>query len=181
MGNETPPPAGDPDRDLVEAAQAGASEAFDRLVVRHQDRVVRLARRITGDAEAALDVAQTVFVKAWRGLSRFHGDSRFSTWLTRIAINTCKNYRRARWNRMVFPGELPPRGAEDKSGDGALIAEVARLPRQQKEVVILHYYREMPVEEIAGALGVSQSAVYARLKRARARLKKRLEGWYFDA
>jgi len=156
-------------------------ENFRRLVEENGTSLLRVCLLYLGDMQLAEDAVQDTFVKAFRAMDTFRGGSDVRTWLTRIAINTCKNYRRARWNRMVFPGELPPRGAEDKSGDGALIAEVARLPRQQKEVVILHYYREMPVEEIAGALGVSQSAVYARLKRARARLKKRLEGWYFDA
>ena len=156
-------------------------ESFRRLVEENGASLLRVCLLYLGDMHLAEDAVQDTFVKAFRAMDTFRGGSDVRTWLTRIAINTCKNYRRARWNRMVFPGELPPRGAEDKSGDGALIAEVARLPRQQKEVVILFYYREMPVEEIAGALGVSQSAVYARLKRARARLKKGLEGWDFDA
>lgn len=198
MGTKTPPPPDDPDRDLVEAAQAGASEAFDRLVVRHQDRVVRLARRITGDAEAALDVAQTVFVKAWRGLSRFHGDSRFSTWLTRIAINQCRNeLRQRRTLKHARPASLdetspltgtsraatvPDRGptlaerAEARELGQALDGALAGLEPDAREILVLREVEAMSYEDMAALLDVAVGTVRSRLHRARAALRSALEG-----
>ena len=87
-----PPPDGtDPDRERIEAFRRGETVAFDDLVRRHESRVLRLCSRILGDVDAALDAAQETFVKAWRALDRFQGDAKISTWLTRIAINQCRN------------------------------------------------------------------------------------------
>ncbi|MGE0190975.1 MAG: RNA polymerase sigma factor [Planctomycetota bacterium] len=198
MGTETPPPAGDPDRDLVKAAQAGASEAFDRLVVRHQDRVVRLARRITGDAETALDVAQTVFVRAWRGLSRFHGDSRFSTWLTRIAINQCRNELRRRRTlkhtrpasldetspftgtsraaNVADPGPTLEEHAEARELGRALEDALRDLEPEAREILVLREVEALSYEDMAALLDVAVGTVRSRLHRARAALRTALDG-----
>jgi RNA polymerase sigma-70 factor (ECF subfamily) len=93
--NETPN-GRDADLELVEASRRGVPGAFDALVRRHEAQVVRLSTRILGDADAALDAAQETFVRAWKAIKTFAGDARFSTWLTRIAINQCRNELRRR-------------------------------------------------------------------------------------
>jgi RNA polymerase sigma-70 factor (ECF subfamily) len=114
----------DPDLDLVEAFRRGHGAAFDGLVTRHEARVHRLACRMLGDSDAALDAAQEAFVKAWKALPRFKGDSKFSTWLTRIAINQCRNeLRRRRTVKHTQPvsldGAAPgPGGATSRGGGG---------------------------------------------------------------
>src|SRR5262245_24857995 len=84
------------DRQAVEACQQGEREAFDRLVERYQRDVYRLCYRYVNDHQDANDMAQEVFLKAYRAIGRFRGDSAFSTWLYRIAVNTCLNFRAAR-------------------------------------------------------------------------------------
>jgi DNA-directed RNA polymerase specialized sigma24 family protein len=80
----------DPDRALVEAAAAGSREAFDELVRRHQAAMITLARVLTSGRGDAEDLAQEVFVRAWKSLKRFRGDSSFRTWLHRVAINVVR-------------------------------------------------------------------------------------------
>src|SRR6187549_686932 len=84
------------DRQAVEACQQGEREAFDRLVERYQRDVYRLCYRYVNDHQDANDMAQEVFLKAYRAIGRFRGDSSFSTWLYRIAVNTCLNFRSSR-------------------------------------------------------------------------------------
>src|SRR5688572_5557236 len=120
-GPTTPPATRDPDLDLIEACRAGHGDAFEALVRRHESRVVRLAARMLGDSDAALDAVQEAFVKAWKGLPRFQGDSRFSTWLVRIVINQCRNdLRRRRTVKHTQPLSLDaPSAAHDGAvGDG---------------------------------------------------------------
>src|SRR6187549_3531320 len=84
------------DRQAVEACQQGEREAFDRLVERYQRDVYRLCFRYVNNHHDANDMAQEVFLKAYRAIGKFRGDSAFSTWLYRIAVNTCLNFRAAR-------------------------------------------------------------------------------------
>src|SRR5512145_856507 len=84
------------DREAILASQNGDREAFDRLVERHQRDVYRLCYRYVNNHEDAADLAQDAFIKAYRAIGRFRGDSAFSTWLYRIAVNTCLNFRAAR-------------------------------------------------------------------------------------
>src|SRR5262245_29893371 len=90
------PASRDDDRAVIQAAQRGEREAFDVLVERHQKDVYRLCYRYVNNHEDANDMAQEVFLKAYRAIGRFRGDSSFTTWLYRIAVNTCLNFRAAR-------------------------------------------------------------------------------------
>src|SRR5262245_723557 len=81
------------EREMVRRARGGDEDAFARLVERHQGGVYALLRRMTGDAEEAVDLAQETFLRAWRGLPAFRGDAQFSTWLYRIAYNVCLGRR----------------------------------------------------------------------------------------
>ncbi len=125
--NETPN-GRDADLDLVEASRRGVPGAFDALVRRHEERVARLATRILGDADAALDAAQETFVRAWKAIKTFAGDALFSTWLTRIAINQCRNeLRRRRTVKHTQPLSLdaPSSGRSHSDRSGGADAESA--------------------------------------------------------
>jgi RNA polymerase sigma-70 factor (ECF subfamily) len=188
----------DPDLDAVEAFRGGETGAFDRLVTRHQGRIVRLACRILGDREAALDAAQETFVKAWRALGRFKGEARFSTWLTRIAINQCRNELRKRTTvKHTRPLSLDERvpgtemgRAETVASNAAAAWEVARgrevgsafrsvmdaLEPDVREVLILTEVETLSYEDVAELLEVPVGTVRSRLHRARAEVRRRLAG-----
>lgn len=193
------PASADPDLELVEAVRRGSGAAFDDLVRRHEARVVRLCGRILGDADAALDAAQEAFVKAWRGLPRFAGDARFSTWLTRIAINQCRNELRRR--RTVKHQHLLSLDAARSDADGADVALVATLPAsgptpyeeargheveaalavaltelddEAREVLLLRDAEHLSYDDIAEVLEVPIGTVRSRLHRARSDLHRRL-------
>ncbi|MFO0934725.1 MAG: sigma-70 family RNA polymerase sigma factor [Planctomycetota bacterium] len=194
----SPVPA-DPDLDLVEAVRRGSSAAFDDLVRRHEARIVRLCGRILGDADAALDAAQEAFVRAWRGLARFAGEARFSTWLTRIAINQCRNELRRR--RTVKHQTLLSLDAARPDDGGADVALVATLPAsgpspfeeargrevaaalavaltelddEAREVLLLRDAEHLSYDDIAEVLEVPIGTVRSRLHRARSDLHRRL-------
>jgi RNA polymerase sigma-70 factor (ECF subfamily) len=186
----------DPDQDAVEAVRRGDGRAFDLLVARHERRVFRLASRLLGDPDAALDAAQETFVKAWRALPRFEGASRFSTWLTRIAINQCRNELRRRRTQKharmasldeVVPGTETSR-AEATSDRGPSVLDTLRgkevagafetafrgLEPEEREVLLLREVEDLSYESIAEVLGVAVGTVRSRLHRARAELRRRM-------
>ncbi len=159
-------------------------QAFAQLVETHGDSLLRMCCLYLNDGHLAEDAVQDTFVKAYRSLARFRGDCSEKTWLMRIAINTCKNYRRSPWHRWVdrrVPLDmLPECVSSDSHDDGALLAEIMRLNNSHKEVILLYYYQELTAAEIAAVLGIHEKAVFARMARARRQLKSRLEGWFFD-
>jgi RNA polymerase sigma-70 factor (ECF subfamily) len=169
------------DRQAVEACQQGEREAFDRLVERYQRDVYRLCYRYVNNHQDANDMAQEVFLKAYRALPGFRGDSAFSTWLYRIAVNTCLNFRSAR---------RPPQEelSEHLADGGAGIADrmqedersaqvreaVCRLPEKQRATLILKVYHDLTHEEVARVLGASVGTVKANLFHALGNLRKLL-------
>jgi RNA polymerase sigma-70 factor (ECF subfamily) len=191
-----PPGRDDPDASAVAAARRGDGPAFDLLVRRHEGRILRLACRLVGDSDAALDAAQETFVRAWRGLPRFEGASRFSTWITRIAINQCRNeLRRRRTLKHARPLSLEDRVAgseltrgetiEDRgpqASDVARASEVARafeaalgaIDADDREVLVLREVEDLSYEAISEVLDVAVGTVRSRLHRARAALRGRM-------
>jgi RNA polymerase sigma-70 factor (ECF subfamily) len=177
----------DPDGALVEAAVSGSREAFDELVRRHQAAIVTLVRALTGGRGDAEDLAQEVFVRAWRSLRGFRGDSAFRTWLHRVAINVVRTNqtRRARLLRIFVPfggmreEETPPPEAVDSEEpvDATLarrqIVEraLATLPDDLRLAVTLRDLQGLDYKEIAATLGVPIGTVESRIFRARQRLK----------
>lgn len=169
------------DRQAIEACRQGEREAFDRLVERYQRDVYRLCYRYVNNHQDANDMAQEAFLKAYRALSKFRGDSAFSTWLYRIAVNTCLNFRSAR--------RLPQEELSEHLADGATgVAErlqadersarvrdaVARLPEKQRATLILKIYHDLTHEEVARVLGASVGTVKANLFHALGNLRKLL-------
>ena len=169
------------ERELVEACRRGEREAFDQLVLRHQRDIYRLCYRYVNNHEDADDLAQEVFVKAWRAIPRFRGDSSFSTWLYRIAVNACLNFRAA---RRPASEELPETLADPRAGAEARVEDeeeasrireaVSRLPEKQRATLILSVYHELSHEEVAEILGSTVGTVKANLFHALANLRKRM-------
>jgi RNA polymerase sigma-70 factor (ECF subfamily) len=169
------------DRQAVAACQQGEREAFDRLVERYQRDVYRLCYRYVNNHQDANDMAQDVFIKAYRAIGRFRGDSSFSTWLYRIAVNTCLNFRAARRiPQDELSDQIADRGlsAAERLHDAERSARVrhavARLPEKQRATLILKIYQDLTHEEVARILGSTVGTVKANLFHALANLKKLL-------
>ena len=171
------------DRETVAACQRGDREAFDRLVERHQREVYRLCYRYVGHHEDANDLAQEAFLRAWRSIGRFRGESAFSTWLYRIAVNACLNHRALkRVPTQDLPETLPDpsRGAQSRAEaeDEArrVRGAIARLPEKQRATLILKLYHDLSHEEVASVLGSSVGTVKSNLFHALGNVKRLLGG-----
>jgi RNA polymerase sigma-70 factor (ECF subfamily) len=173
------------DEDLVRLARNGDQDAFSELVVRHQNEVYTLALRLVGDRELAADVAQEAFVRGWRALPKFRGDSRFSTWMHRITVNTAWSLRaRAARRRteslddlVVEPqatGLSPERAGEVSELRPHLEAALEVLPVGTRTVVVLKDVYGWSHPEIAEHLDISVTASKVRLHRGRKRLRDEL-------
>jgi RNA polymerase sigma-70 factor, ECF subfamily len=178
----------DPDRALVEAAAGGSRDAFDELVRRHQSAVITLARVLTSGKGDAEDLAQDVFVRAWRSIRSFRGESTFRTWLHRVAINVIRTSqsRQGRLLRMFTTRERDDRSVPDPaSGEEPVDAALARrqvidralaaLPEELRIAVTLRDLQGLEYKEIAAALDLPIGTVESRIFRARQKLKPLLE------
>jgi len=178
------------DREAVQRVQAGDAEAFEPLVEKYKRKVFRLAYQVLRDQEEALDVAQEAFVKAYLSLRDFRGESRFSTWVCRIALNRCKDVlrkrRRAPWLRLRYEEgpdvaevaddqETPAHSVERCEREAALQRALARLPVKYREVIVLRHIEGMELHEIGRALGIAVGAVKVRAFRAREMLRSLLQ------
>jgi RNA polymerase sigma-70 factor, ECF subfamily len=176
------------DAELVESCLTGHREAFDVLVERHQRHVYQLCYRFVGNHEDASDLAQDVFIRAYRGLKTFKGQASLGTWLYRIGVNVCLNKVSAKTPKPEALDLLLLRNddriasqAESATdtmlrGERALRvrAAIAKLPKKQRATLILRVYHELPHDEIAGILGSSVGAVKANFFHALNNLKKLL-------
>jgi RNA polymerase sigma-70 factor (ECF subfamily) len=172
------------DRSLIEAFRQGRREAFDVIVVRHRRQVYQVCYRFVNNHEDAADLAQDVFVRAFKGLDRFKGDASLSTWLYRIAVNTGLNRVAAK-----RPESAPLDAAAEVDGhaasplDAAIGLErarqvrraIARLPPKQRATLLLRVYQECSHEEIAAALGGTVGAAKANLFHALGNLRRMLK------
>jgi RNA polymerase sigma-70 factor (ECF subfamily) len=176
------------DADLVEASLAGDRAAFDLIVERHRRHVYQLCYRFVGNHEDASDLAQDVFVRAFRSLRTFKGQASLGTWLYRIAVNVSLNKVSARTPRIVSvealvsaddrrtasSAESPSDAVLRGERAGQVRAAIARLPKKQRATLILRVYHDLPHEQIAGILGSSVGAVKANFFHALNNLKKLL-------
>ena len=166
------------DAALVAGAKRGDHSAFETLVRRYQDRVLNLARRIVAEADAAADVAQEAFIKAYERLPRFRGKARFSTWLYRITVNEARAYlrtqrrRQARWEMWTALEATQPQVADTNQQTGPLLGLLQELPEKQRVALALFYVQELSVAEIARAAGAPTGTVKAWLFRGRERLRR---------
>ena len=177
-------PAADDDGTLVQACLAGRREAFDVIVQRHQRHVYQLCYRFTGNHEDASDLAQDVFIRAFRGLHSFKGRSAFSTWLYRIGVNVCLNRaasRAPKSSALEIADQVDHRVERadvtllrgERAGE--VRAAIARLPKKQRAALILRIYHDLPHDQIAEIVGSSVGAVKANFFHALANLKKLLQ------
>jgi RNA polymerase sigma-70 factor (ECF subfamily) len=181
---------------LVAAAKAGDISAFETLVSRYERKIFRLAQNITQNREDAEDVMQEAFLKAYEHLSGFQGNSRFYTWLVRIAVNQAlMKLRKRRPNQVSIDedvktgDDLIPREIEDwgpspedryKQSElaGILNSTIADLDPSFRIVFQLRDIEELSTEETAEALGLSVPAVKSRLLRARLKLRQKLDRYF---
>ena len=180
------------DQALVERVQQGDKRAFDLLVRKYQNKIVHLVTRYLHDSTEALDVAQETFIKAYRALPSFRGDSAFYTWLYRIATNTAKNYLVAQ-NRRPPMDDIDAQDAEQFSGDTGLkeyatpehlllrdeieqtiSAAIEALPDELRTAISLRELEGLSYEEIAQVMDCPIGTVRSRIFRAREAIDERL-------
>ena len=180
------------DQQLVDEVMAGNKNAFNLLVMRYQHRVAALIARFVQDPQEVEDVAQEAFIKAYRALPLFRGDSAFYTWLYRIAVNTAKNYLVARSRRPpaqdleideVEPAETGSMLHEIESPEGSLStselkaaieAAVDSLPEELKTAFILREFSGMSYEDITEVMDCPVGTVRSRIFRAREAIDRKI-------
>ncbi|NLP37898.1 MAG: sigma-70 family RNA polymerase sigma factor [Firmicutes bacterium] len=177
---------------LVSRCQKGDLHAYDLLMQKYEKKVYTLCYRMTGNKEDAADLAQESFLKAFRALPSFQGQSSFSTWLFRIVTNTCLDERRKRQRKphiysldnplSTADGEIQLEFADEGPGPLQITLEqelqkeiqelLHRLPPKQRAIIIMRDLQGFSYEEMAEALEISLGTVKSRLSRARSRLRE---------
>ena len=183
----------DDDSVLVEAVLAGDSDAFRGLVERYQNRIYNIIFGMVHNREDSMELAQESFIKAYRKLSTFRTDSKFYTWLCRIAVNTTIDHLRKQKLRQtsefdeniasntdtgLFEGHNkgnPEKEYARKELKERIVEEVDRLPEDQKQVLVLKEVDGLSYKEIAEIVGIPQGTVMSRLYYARKRLQEALK------
>ena len=173
------------ERECIRQSREGQAEAFAALVRQHQRMIHALTYRMTGSPAEAEDLAQETFVRAWQHLDSFAGEAKFSTWLCRIAMNACLNWRQREgrrhevhqtWANDAFaPGpDQGARTASDKLNE-RVQAALNRLPAKQRAAIVLTVHEEMSHAEAAHALGCTEATISWRVFAARNKLKRWLK------
>lgn len=174
----------DPDVELLQRVARGEEAAFRALIARKLPRIHALVLRLLGSAGDADDIAQEVLLRVWRHAGDWRpGQARFNTWLHRVVLNLC--YDRLRKRREVLVAEAPEQVDPSLSADRSIQrdqtvqsvqAALARLPRRQREAIMLHSYQELSNIETAQVLEISVEALESLLSRARRNLRAQLGG-----
>jgi len=180
------------DKKLVERVQKGDKGAFDLLVLKYQHKIVNLIMRYVRDPELALDIAQEAFIKAYRALPRFRGDSAFYTWMYRIAVNTAKNHLAAQRRRPMDVEldlqdpeqyDLHAKLKETDTPEGVALGNelketveraIAALPEDLRTAIVLRELEGMSYEEIAQTMDCPVGTVRSRIFRARDAIGKKV-------
>jgi len=180
------------DEELVLRVQQGDKSAYDLLVIKYQHRIIQLVNRYIKDPSDAQDVAQEAFIKAYRALGNFRGESAFYTWLYRIAINTAKNYLMSRSRRSAdaqvdvldaeqiekapqLQGmETPERQLLNEEIVETIKTAIAKLPEEMRVAIMLREFEGMSYEEIAEAMDCPVGTVRSRIFRAREAIDSKL-------
>lgn len=164
-------PLADEDAQWVAACQGGDERAMQRLYAKHHRRLFALALRLTGSRGDAEDVVQEAFLRAWRALPKFRGESQFGTWIYRITLNLCRDmYKRRRPTEPEVEGEVAP-AAGDGIARRRLTAALESLSEGYREVLVLHDVMELRHPEIAEILGVEVGTSKSQLHKARAKMR----------
>jgi len=175
---------------LINRFKAGDISAFEEILIKYQDRIYNVCRYMLGNAQDAEDAAQDTFIKAYRNLSDFRPDSSLYTWLYRIGVNTCLDYKRRPFFASIFGGTheddevmnklqsdepSPERLYESKQTGHALRAGLKQLSEKFRTVLILKEIEGLSYEEIAEVLDISIGTVKSRISRAREELKQQMK------
>jgi len=176
-------PLDDPDRELVACSVAGDRSAFAVLLERHYDRIHRVAWRLTGSDADAQDIAQEVCCTLVEKIDTFKGEAKFTTWLTGIVVNACRDHHRrnARWTRVkgglaVLAGLARQPDGRDLYRQNWLTSGLSRLKPLLRETFVLVVREDMTHAEAAHALGVAESTVSWRIHEARKELDAQFNG-----
>lgn len=180
------------EKKIIKRAAAGDADAFEQLVLTYQSPIYNLCLRMTGDPEDAADLSQESFLKAWRSLGSFQFESSFSTWLYRLASNTCLDYLRSikrhpkvsltvedsdgETQMMDFPDTAPtPEDAAISKEENELLSRAMQeLDEQQRQILTLRVVNDLSYAEIAEILSIKEGTVKSRLARTRDALRKKL-------
>ena len=178
------------DLSLISRFKAGDISAFEEILLRHQDKIYNLCRRMLGNSHDAEDATQDVFLKAYQNINKFKPEASLYTWLFRIAVNTCIDYNREPFFESLFKsskeGDVfvvdsptgspsPDRLYESKQISDAIQLTLSRLPVKLRAVIVLKEIEGLSYEEIAEVLDVSIGTVKSRISRARDDLKEVLK------
>ena len=166
---------------MIQAPDLTPADRLDRMVRQYEKDLLRICFIYLRDRTAAEDAVQETFLKAYRNLDSFRGESSEKTWLTRIAVNCCRDYRRSAWyryiDRRVSVDQLPvPSSAPPSDDHIALTMAIMKLKPKYMEAVLLYFYEGYPIKEIAKMLDLTESAVSARIRKAKQKLRAELEG-----
>ncbi len=181
----------DTEKKLIELSVGGDIEAFETLIQSHQKKVYNIALRMTKNPDDAQELSQDAFVRAFTSISKFRGDSKFSTWMYRITVNVCTDFLRKRNKTIslsieqgaaVGEDERPLQIEEDGPGPSELsekkqLKELVRdamdsLSDEHREVLVLRDLMDMPYKDISNTLNVNEGTIKSRINRARENLKK---------
>lgn len=180
------------EKNWIKKAVNGDAAAFEQLVLRYQAPIYNLCLRITGNAEDAADMTQEAFIKAWRSLDTFHFEAAFSTWLYRLASNTCLDFLRGQKRRPLLsltvedddgdaqtlnvPDPAPtPETALIAAEEMALLSQaLSHLEPEQRQIIALRVVNDLSYTEIAQIMELKEGTVKSRLARARDNLRKKL-------
>ncbi len=182
---------------LVEKARQGDLEAFRAIVDEHKQTVLRLAYDMTGNRHDAEDISQEVFIKAFRSLDRFRGEAKMSTWLYRITVNACYDYRSKKdWTSMKPTDRLGESDGKplfheqasnnpEASAEGGVIQKhidraLEKLTPRERSVFVMRHYSDLSLKEIAAILKISEGTVKSMLFRALKRLQRELHFYRTD-
>jgi RNA polymerase sigma-70 factor (ECF subfamily) len=171
----------DPDYRLIVKAKAGNSLAFGKLVEKYRDQILNLAYDFSGDYNQAKDIAQEVFLKVFVSISSFEGKSKFSTWLYRVAVNTSldeikkskkKSFRL--FSDTSVKDKIENKAVPDETQKTEIDLKTAKLSAQQTTAVILRFYNDLKIDEIAHIMECSENTARTHIFRAIEKLKKTL-------
>lgn len=171
------------DRILVQAAQAGDLDAFELLVRRYQAPVYRTALRLLASSADADDVTQDTFLRAWRSLPRFRGDSTFVTWLYRIMTRRCFDLLAGHRPTETLDEDLlstsldPSSTIEQRERLRAVTQQIQALPPDQRAALVLREFEGLSYEQVADVLEITVPAIKGRIHRARLAVLKETSAW----
>lgn len=159
---------GHSEQDLIQRAKAGDNVAYEDLLRPNLKAAARLARALLGDSSEAEDAVQEAAVKGWRRLGNLRAGAEFQPWFLGIVVRQVRTIQRGHWWTLLRLPELPARPAPEEGWlDGEdLRRAIGKLPRSQREAVLMHFYLDLRIQDVAASLGLSVAGVKSRINRA---------------